>query len=356
MAAAATARAGAGSRRGRLSAGSHPKGDRPVAVRSRRRPARAPSPALALPLFADAIADRADQFGVELLDRDDLLRHHQQRPVIGVEVTILAQLARQLDHDLALDACIAFPGEVAVEALTAGEDGDAVAPGAVDLPRPLAGRTGRLEAHPPLTGGAAGVGPPLHAREALVRRRAAAAALVAAAALFGLPPRLRDLVGGIEQNPGIRPFRVAVEVGPGALRHRPRRRLAAVAVFPPPLCRRGCLLQLRGLAFSRARLLFGLDALPFGLELLEPGGLVRFGGTAFGFGVGFRRLPFLFRLGLPSASLAFTAALLCFAPLLLGFAASFRRRFRGGFADFRLAHGALPLLRLGLLAQGGRPL
>src|SRR4051794_3387385 len=65
-------------------------------------------------LFTDAVADCADDLGVERLDRCDPLREDQQRPVVGVEVAVLAQPPLQLDHDLALDAGIAFPGEVAV--------------------------------------------------------------------------------------------------------------------------------------------------------------------------------------------------------------------------------------------------
>src|SRR3954454_695921 len=119
-----------------------------------------PSPSMrSALLFADPVADRGDELRVQGLDRDDAVGEDQQRAVVGVEVAVLAQLSLQLDDHLVLDAGVAFPGEVAVEALAAGEDGEAVAPGAVDLTAALAGGAGLLEADPPLTGGAVGIRP-----------------------------------------------------------------------------------------------------------------------------------------------------------------------------------------------------
>jgi hypothetical protein len=86
----------------------------------------------------EALADRRDQGRVERCRLDDALGHEEQGAGIGVEIALVAQSPLELDDDLALDARVPL-GQIAIEAVAGGEDGDAGAAGVIDEPVAEAG-------------------------------------------------------------------------------------------------------------------------------------------------------------------------------------------------------------------------
>src|SRR5690349_12422168 len=130
-----------------------------------------------------------------------------------------------------------------------------------------------------------------------------------------------------------------------------RPRLGAVAVLARLLGRLGFLLQPLGLPLGGHGLGFRLEALFLRLELLELGGLLRFGVRPFRFRGGFRRLLLLLRLGFLGPGLAVAAALIGLALLLLGLAACLGSGLVGRLLDPRPALLRLALAQLGFLAQ-----
>jgi hypothetical protein len=135
--------------------------------------------------------------------RDDLGRMDQQRPFVGIEIGLGAELAVQLDeHDVRK---VEVAGnQVSVEAAEGWKDAHPLASRIVDLARPSAGRATVHELDPPRARRAVRMRSLLDAGQTPETHRMVPFALVAGAVVRGTP-RGRDLLCGVEE-----PVRVVV--------------------------------------------------------------------------------------------------------------------------------------------------